>query len=78
MNRNYNSKRESNEDTISILIKQEGYIDLGWANGGKSFTYPKEQRNVRELDCSLFQNRATNIVYIDDAHKEILHVDMSD
>lgn len=78
MNWKYNKNRESNIDIINTLVSQEGYKDLGWANSGKSFTYPREKRTVRELDCSLYKSRATNIAYIDDEHKEILHVDMSD
>ena len=72
----YNSKRETNESVIDVLVKQEGYKDLGFANGGAQFsnkTTPK-----RELDCTLYRRRCTDVVYIDDINKEILHVDMSD
>ena len=71
----YNIKREDNEETI-LLLCGEGYIDLGWANGGKQFSNPNTPK--RELDCSLYQHRCAHIVKIDDINKEILHIDMSD
>ena len=76
MNWKYNSKADDNKNTIDILINQEGYIDLGWANNGKSFSH--RNNTTRELDCSAYQSRGSHIVYIDDVNKEILHVDMSD
>jgi len=76
MNWQYNDKRDDNKDIIDVLVNQEGYIDLGWANSGKSFTHKKSI--TRELDCSIYSYCGTNYIYIDDTHKEILHVDMGD
>lgn len=36
MNWEYNKNREDNIDIINNLVSQEGYKDLGWANGGSS------------------------------------------
>lgn len=72
----YNNNREDNKETINALISQEGYKDLGWANGGSSFSNKNTPK--REIDCSLYRRRCTDLVFIDDINKEILHVDMSD
>jgi len=72
----YNNNREDNKETINALISQEGYKDLGWVNGGSSFS--NENTPKREIDCSLYRRRCTDLVFVDDINKEILHVDMSD
>lgn len=64
------------EDIRLQELKEKGYKDLGWENGGSRFppnVYPQET-----IDLSLFRNRGTHIVYINHDHKLILHVDMSD
>ena len=76
MNYDYNKNRETNLDVVNILITQEGYVDLGWANSGKEFSNSNTPK--RGLDCSIYSYRSSHVVYIDDIRKEILHVDMSD
>lgn len=76
MNWDYNESRDDSKDIINVLINQEGYRDIGFANGGADFSNPNTPK--RELDCSLYRRRCTDVVYIDDINKEILHVDMSD
>jgi hypothetical protein len=76
MNWEYNKNREDNIDIINNLVSQEGYKDLGWANSGSSFSNKNTPK--REIDCSLYRRRCTDLVFIDDINKEILHVDMSD
>ena len=71
----YNKDKRANVDKIRQLV-QEGYTDLGWANGGKDFTVPNNRKE--SIDCSTYANRGTDVVYIDRVNKEILHVDMSD
>lgn len=76
MNWEYNENRDNNESVINTLVSQEGYRDLGWANDSSSFSNKNTPK--REIDCSLYSRRCTNLVFVDDINKEILHVDMSD
>jgi len=69
-------KLEANRLTVEALVA-DGYTDLGYANSGAKFTVD-EYTPKEELDCSLYPNRGTNVVYIDHTLREILHVDMSD
>lgn len=71
-----NPNKQKNDAKIKELIAK-GYVDLGWANGGKSFTHSISERK-ESLDCGLYSYRGTNTVYIDHINKEILHVDSSD
>lgn len=75
----YNILKDQNLELIEKL-KKEGYTDLGWMNDGHELTIPnkKSKNKLQELDCSMYANRGTHIVYVDHDHQEILHVDMSD
>lgn len=73
----YNKHKDANQKQLERLIKKEGYIDLGWANNGANIQ-PSSNSRFRELDLSLYADEGTHKVYIDDEHKQILHVDLSD
>jgi|TARA_R110000824_G_scaffold357670_1_gene545242 hypothetical protein len=74
-----NFDRGTNEKYITSLVSKHGYIDRGWSNGGADFKGTIDPViGVEEIDCSLYENRGTNIVYVNHLSGEILHVDMSD
>lgn len=73
-----NTNRDANLAEIERLVKEEGYKDIGWCNSGAKFSQPMTADNYTELDCSLYNFRNTNTVYINHDVKEIKHVDMSD
>ena len=59
------------EDTMSRIID---YEDKGWLNSGiKPCNHKKDT-----IDNSLYENRATDIIYICHECKASWHVDMSD
>lgn len=77
----FNVKQEKNIKHIKNLIEKEGYTDLGWANEGVEFTNSNREKRlnpIRVVDCSLYAQRGTHKVFIDDDAKELLRVDMSD
>lgn len=69
-----NTEKFKNQKRIDFLIKNEKYIDRGWANSGNKMNGPVEE----VLDLSVYKYRGTHEVYISHTTKELIHVDMSD
>ena len=74
----FNQDRQKFLDIIWYLKERRGYTDLGFANAGNEFTLPEEHRDIDKMDISMYNNKATDVVYVEHTVKEILHVDMSD
>jgi len=75
----HNKKREENLKLIEKLI-YKGYKDLGWANEGHGFTHRASERlqPLQMVDCSIIAGQNTNLVYIDNDFREILHVNIEE
>lgn len=69
-----NFNRGDNEKYIASLVSDYGYIDRGWSNDGADFKGTIDTvLGLEQIDCSLYKDRGTNVVYVNHLSGEILH-----
>ena len=74
-----NFERGNNESYISSLVSKHGYIDRGWANNGADFKGNVDVLiGLEEIDCSLYIDSNTHLVYVNHLSGEILRTNMDD